>query len=310
MRTVIRVVRGVGQEFQAIWGVRDCLHDLYWRGYVLAWFVPFLFALIDRPFCVWLVGLWLARVGVGAVFPRMGVRTLRLLRLVRTPDATAVVRYLPRLHGILLIGLYIPALASLFLLIGHHYPTVLPVTNWREAWALTLDNLIRTELFFDVFESFHLALSGEPEGFAGQTILFLSRLLLNLAFARLVIEILVGAWGQATGRGSGDDALSRLREAVGVGDVREIQLHAGQLQQSLGAAVDDLARQAEGDRSEVAAARQGLGAMRPFALPYLRRRAAAAEDEGRSQRLADWLAGQEARGGDHPPGWRPGCWCC
>jgi hypothetical protein len=139
-----------------------------------------------------LIGFGLAGLFSGALAKRV-----RRRKWVEFPDGPEVAPYLPQLITILAGAPYILAMIVLFLQAAAAFPGVLPTAGLLDALLLSLDNFIRTQVFFGAAECFHLRLGGQVEGRAGASLVFLSRFLMDLVFIKLAVQILNAAYFRA-----------------------------------------------------------------------------------------------------------------
>jgi hypothetical protein len=198
---------------------------------------------------------------------------------VRERDSAAVVRYLPVVVATFALPIYLLAQAVLFRGVMRHLPGVLVGDGWGAAWRLSFDNLLLTEMFFDLFDVFGLNLAAEPGSVAGRLLVFGTRFLLSVGFVRIALSLGRAAYYRAHGLGRGADLLAELEEAV----ARRDAVEAGHLGRELTTGVREtadllLARGKFEARSE--ASLRGLRALRDWVIPYLRSRANFGDPDG------------------------------
>ncbi len=194
---------------------------------------------------------------------------------IRERDGRDVVTYLPVALAVLSLPFYLLAQATLFWRLQLQVPGLLPGTGWADAWRLSVDNLLFTELFLDLFDVFGLGLAAEPSGLAGRVVVFITRLLLSVGFVRVALTVLRAAYYQAHGLGSGGDALAELESAVSDGDaVRAGHVGAEIVGQVHGTIDVLLARLRSPDVSGTVRrdAYRCLRVLRDWAMPMLRER--------------------------------------
>ncbi len=235
-----------------------------------------------------LQGAVLLLLGLRGIFADRPAKRYRRLEAVAFPEGPEVVPFLPQLLIILTFPPFFLAMTVLFWRIGREFPELLPVTGWADALALAGDNVLHTQVFFDFFEIFHLHLASRPGGWVGPTIIFVSRLLLDLAFIELVFRVGRAAYYRARGLGRGEDKLALIQDALDVGDATQVQYQCEAVGGSLRDAVDALVAHVESNGAEADQAWRSLVTMREFALPYLERQFQAATGTERT-RLGAWV---------------------
>jgi len=183
------------------------------------------------------------------------------LRDAGARDRPALPARLPIVFSLLV---FVPLVGGLAVLFHDLWPG-----GWATAGALTLDAVCRSQVFFDLFEVFHIRFGPAPETWAGATVLFLAQLLLDVVFAVLVIQVVVAVWRRAAGLGAAEDPVAGFLDAVHDRDAGAAQRHALALRDALGETVDVLAARVNegGEHGEVA--RQALAGLEPFASRHL-----------------------------------------
>lgn len=198
---------------------------------------------------------------------------------VRERDGATVVRYLPVVVATFALPIYLLAQAVLFRGVMRHLPGVLVGDGWGAAWRLSFDNLLLTEMFFDLFDVFGLNLAAEPGNVAGRLLVFGTRFLLSVGFVRIALSLGRAAYYRAHGLGRGADLLAELEEAV----ARRDAVEAGHLGRELTTGVQQTADVLLA-RGKVEAQREaslrGLRALRDWVIPYLRTRATFGDSGG------------------------------
>ena len=275
-----RIFHGIGAEFRGIYGV---LKLLYRSQLAVLYFYLLIGCVVVAtgiaPAWVGEVGgLLAAACGIFSGSVALWVRRRRMIAYADGPD---VVPYLPQLITLLTVPLSFLCMVGFFARTFTNLETGQPVP-WSDALFLAVDNVVRTELFFDTFEIFHVRFGFEVSDFTGLTIIFVSRLLLDIAFAKLAIQILSAAYFRARGLGRGEDKLFQLKKALQREDVAEARLLAKSVGDSLREAVEALLAHRAAGGPEGERAWRCLVTMKEFALPYLERQthtAAGAEGE-------------------------------
>ncbi|MEZ4587673.1 MAG: hypothetical protein R2909_14870 [Gemmatimonadales bacterium] len=102
----------------------------------------------------------------------------------------------------------------LFELVMERVPGALPGAGWADAWMVSLNNLLFSEIFFDVIDVFRLGLAPDPDHRLGQVLIFLTRGVLSVAFIRVIVQLFRAAYFRAHGLGRGVDLLAALRTAA------------------------------------------------------------------------------------------------
>ncbi len=225
---------------------------------------------------------------------------------VKERDSSRVVTYLPVALATFGLPFYLAAQAVLFKNVMQHLPGVLTGSTWSDAWRLSLDNLLFTELFLDLFDIFGVGLAPEQPGLTGKVLVFITRLLLSIGFVRLAVELLRAAYYGALGLGRGRDVMVRLEHATKAGDSvlaghlgRELvsDIH-GTIEVLLNRRFDDVERPRPG---------MTLRALREWALPYLRLRLTHGDPRGDAlEEVAKELAVAMEQTPELPP--RPQVW--
>jgi tetratricopeptide (TPR) repeat protein len=208
---------------------------------------------------------------------------VRRRKWVAFPDGPEVVPYLPQLLTLLAGPPYLLAMLVLFARTAEVFPGVLPTAGWLDALLLALDNFLRTQIFFDAAECFHLRLDGRVHGLPGASLVFVSRFLMDLVFIKLAVQLLNAVWFRARGLGRGQDVLFALKQEIDAGDVPRIKDLSQQVGDSLRAAVDTLCRYEEEGGDRTAMAWRCLVTLRDYALPYLKARHRAATGKERER---------------------------
>ncbi len=301
-------VRGVGgllagarAEVRAILGVLPWLRRPFWAFWACL-FLPCLLACAapaGLPAFLLLVG-WLELLGAcGMIASGLVAKGIRRLRWVRFPEGPEVVPYLPQLVIILLFPPYFASMVVLFRNGGHLEESFLPVSGWPDALLLAVDNFLRTQIFFDAVEIFHLGLWPQPDDFNGQTLLFISRFLMDAAIVKLVVQVAAAAYYRSRGLGRGEDKLLLLKQALAERDPAAVRYLSQAVGDSLREAVDALRAHVETGGPEAGPAWEGLLRMRDFAESYLSDlwRSSGGEERERVGALLDRL---RAAGTDPP----------
>ena len=224
---------------------------------------------------------------------------------VRERDSAAVVTYLPVAVATFALPFYLAAQATLFWRVMQHFPNVLDGSGWSSAWRLSLDNLLFTELFLDLFDVFGVGLAAEPPHLVGRMIVFVTRLVLSVGFVRVAVSILRAAYYRAHGLGRGADALAALENAVSDGDAVRAGHLGREIANDVRGTLDALLDRQEDPASRDPAFRC-LRALRDWAIPTFQSRithgdARATQLEALLEELgAAWSGGEPA-----PPRMRP-----
>ncbi|MFO7546457.1 MAG: hypothetical protein R6W77_13275 [Trueperaceae bacterium] len=219
---------------------------------------------------------------------------------VRERDSAAVVTYLPVAVATFALPFYLGAQATLFWRVMRHFPAVLDGSGWNDAWRLSLDNLLFTELFLDLFDVFGVGLAAEPSHLVGRLLVFVTRLLLSVGFVRVAVSILRAAYYSAHGLGRGADALAALENAVSDGDAVRAGNLGREIANDVRGTLDVLLDRLRAPESREAAFRC-LRALRDWAIPTFQSRithgdARAAELGALLEELgAAWSGGEPAR---------------
>jgi hypothetical protein len=217
---------------------------------------------------------------------------------LRDREGDLVVARLPTLLVLAALPLYLAGQAILFQRVMVHMPGVLEGSGWGDAWRLSLHNLLYTEILLDAADLFRLGLAPDPEHRLGQTLVFVTRALLSLAFIRVLIQIGRAAYFRAHGLGRGVDHGRALGRAVAQDDLPGIRHAMDGLFHGLQEAIDPLLDRAlePGGRT----ARRALHGLRVWAIPVLQARMAeaseshaTAESDARMEGLLADLAEEE-----------------
>lgn len=235
------------------------------------------------------------------VWPESVARVLRSSDSfgVRERDSARVATYLPVAVAVFGLPFYLCAQAVLFWRVMQHLPGVLSGSSLIDAWRYAGDSLLFTELFLDLFDVFGIGLAADPPGFAGRSLVFVTRLLLSIGFVRIALALARAAFYRAHGLGRGEDSITQLERAASSGDA----VLAGHLGRELTRDVNTtvemlLARRLAGVATT--ADTRSLRALREWAIPYLRTRITHGDPRGEaldatSRELADaWEQEQEA----------------
>lgn len=198
-------------------------------------------------------------------------------------ESIEVVTHLPTLVVLAAIPFYLLGQAVLFRLTMQHLPGVLFGTSWADAWVLSLNNVLYTEIFLDVVEIFRLAAVPEPEHRLGKVMVFATRALLSLAFIRVLLEILRAAWYRSRSLGRGEDLLARQATAMAEGDHVEVRHLTGTIAANVRHTIDTLVDRLGGPQRE--SAWPAVYALRDWAIPRLEQRLR--EDPGGTGGLSD-----------------------
>lgn len=190
---------------------------------------------------------------------------------VRERDSAGVVTYLPVAVALFALPLYLLAQATLFWRLMRQVPGVLAAGGWGDAWRLSFDNLLLTELFLDAFDVFGIGLADDPPGLAGRLLVFATRLVLSVGFVRIALSLVRAAYYRAHGLGRGADVLSELRSAAEEGDAVRVAHLGRQVRDGATGTIDVLV--ARLDRTDASPeerrdANRCLRALRDWAIPY------------------------------------------
>jgi len=304
MRFAQKLLSGVGAELRAIFGVVPLLRPPFW----LAWGLCFLLALVSLlPGAVAVFAQLLVLIGFGlaGLFSGFLAKRVRRRKWVDFPDGREVAPFLPQLITLLVGPAYLLAMLVLFARMAV-FPGLLPANGWPDALLLAMDNFLRTQVFFDTAECFHLRLDGRVEGVAGASLVFVSRFLMDLVFIKLAVQLFNAAYFRAQGLGRGEDKLFTIKREVEAGDVAAVQYLCQAVGDSLRDGVDTLRGYWEAGGAKAAMAWRCLVTMKGYALPYLqdRHRAATGEERERLAKVMEQLANTPAAE-DKPPPTRP-----
>ncbi|MEZ4589500.1 MAG: hypothetical protein R2909_24245, partial [Gemmatimonadales bacterium] len=272
-----RLWRGLREEIAATVGIVRQTSAMFWF-YLLLMFVPLsLIGLLPLGrFSLVLQAIGLAAFGLLMLFPGIIARTARVddqLGL-RDREGPALVTYLPALIELAALPFFVAGQTVLFELVMERVPGALPGAGWADAWMVSLNNLLFSEIFFDVIDVFRLGLAPDPDHRLGQVLIFLTRGVLSVAFIRVIVQLFRAAYFRAHGLGRGVDLLAALRTAAEERDLAEVRHVGDALSAGLDGTIEALVARAraapEGD------AARGLFALREWAIPYLERQLAAA----------------------------------
>ncbi|MFO0799699.1 MAG: tetratricopeptide repeat protein [Gemmataceae bacterium] len=275
---VLRIARGVGAELVATGRVLALTRWPFWAGAAALAPVAVAGVLLDEylpaapPVTISVQAAALVVFFAIGLFSGRVARRVRRRRRVRYPDGPEVHPYLPQLVIVLAAGPFFVAMAGLFFLAGRHFPAELAVADWPAAWLLVAEQVLRGGLFFDAAEIYHVELTDRPAGFAARTLLFVTRLMMDLVFVKLVIQVGRAALHRAADLGRGDDVLLSIHRELGEADDARVTALARACGDSLRDAVDDLVRQ-PGATDPDSPVWHGMVAVHEFAVPYLRSQA-------------------------------------
>jgi hypothetical protein len=282
MRFSAMLLSAVVSEIRAIFGVLPLLRRPFWKAWALC-FLPSLVGLLPGALPVLAQLLVLIGLGMAGLFSGILAKHVRRRKWVAFPDGPEVVPYLPQLITVLAGPPCLLAMFVLFLRAAVAFPGVLPTAGLLDTFRLSIDNFIRTQIFFDAAECFHLRFGGRAAGVAGASLVFISRFLMDLVFIKLAVQILHAAYYRARGLGRGQDILFTLNQEIKAGDVPRVKDLSQQAGDSLRNAVDTLRRYWEENGDRAAMAWRCLVTMRDYALPYLRSRHRSATGAERAQ---------------------------
>jgi len=239
MRFAHKLLAGVGAELRAIFGVVPLLRRPFW----MAWALCFLLALVGLlPGAVAVFAQLLVLIGLGlaGLFSGVLAKRVRRRKWVEFPDGREVAPFLPQLITLLVGPAYFLAMLVLFARMAAVFPGLLPANGWLDALLLAMDNFLRTQIFFDAAECFHLRLDGRVEGVAGASLVFVSRFLMDLVFIKLAVQLFNAAYFRAQGLGRGEDKLFSVKREVAAGDVAAVKYLCQTVGDSLRDGVDTL----------------------------------------------------------------------
>lgn len=274
------VLRALGSELREVVGV--------WRSstvgmWVVAGFLLFSAAAVGMLPLGW-AALGLQVIGylfvaMVVVWPEIFAQGLRSDddAGIRGRDRPAVIIYLPVVVALFSLPFYLLAQATLFWRIGSLSHDLLPVQGWPDAWRVSLDNLLFTELFFDLFDVFGVSLAESPAGLWGRLLVFLTRLVLSVGFVRIAVSLFRSAYYRALGLGRGGDTLTELDDAVLYSDAARAGYLGRELVAEMHGTIDVLLGRLHDpteDDSRRRDARNGLRALRDWAIPLLDMRVA------------------------------------
>lgn len=277
-----KLLAGVGTEFNAIFGVLPLLRRPFWIAWGLC-FLPALVGLLPGRWAVVAQLFVLAGLGLAGLFSGTLARRVRLRKWVEYPEGQEVAPYLPQLITLLAGPPYFLAMVVLFHQTAATFPDVLPRIGLLDASLLSLDNFVRTQIFFDAAECFHLRFGGQVEGPAGASLIFVSRFLMDLVFIKLAVQLLNAAYFRAQGLGRGEDILFTVKQEIEAADVPRVKGLCQQVGDSLRDAVDTLRRYWEDGGDKAAMAWRCLIVMKDYAVPYLKTRHSSATGEERER---------------------------
>jgi tetratricopeptide (TPR) repeat protein len=286
----LRFLSGVVAELKATAGVWALLRRRFWVAYTLlllatlsVTFLPGVAAPIGS-------GLLALAMGLGAIFSGWAGNRVRRWNWIHYPDGPEVVPYLSQALAILLFPTFFLATASFFHSLTPYVPG-LHATTWPLALAITIDNGLYTQIFFDFFECFHIRLGPKPDGYLAPTIIFIIRTLLDVAFIKLTVQLIRAAYFRALDFGRGGDLIAQTQEACEADDVSAARLHSREVGQSVRAAAEDLRSHHDAGGAQAEQAWLGLRAMKAFAISYFEDRAVTqlGEDRARTQAFVDRL---------------------
>ncbi len=189
---------------------------------------------------------------------------------LRDWESREVVMHLPTLMVLAALPFYLLGQAVLFRLTMQHMQGVLAGGSWADAWALSFNNVLYTEIFLDVVEIFNLGAAPEPEHRLGKVMIFVTRALLSLAFIRVLLEILRAAWYRAHGLGRGEDLLARHEAAMAESDYVEVRHLTETIAANIRHTIDTLVDRLGDPRRE--SGLLTLHALRDWAIPRLEQR--------------------------------------
>ena len=302
MRFLGLLLSAVVVEIRAIFGVLPLLRRPFWIAWGLC-FLPAFVGLLPGVGAVFAQLLVLIGLGLAGLFSGTVAKRVRLRKWVAFPDGQDVAPYLPQLITLLVGPPYLLAMLVLFHQAAAAFPGVLATASLLDAALLSLDNFVRTQIFFDAAECFHLRFGGRVEGSAGASLVFLSRFLMDLVFIKLAVQILNAAYFRARGLGRGEDMLFTVKQEIEAGDVPRVKDLCQHVGDSLRDAVDTLCRYLEEGGDKAAMAWRCLVTMKDYAIPYLktRHRSATGAERERIARLIDRLESTPAEAETPPP---------
>ncbi len=241
--------------------------------------------------------------GTVALFSGILAKRVRRRKWVEFPDGREVAPYLPQLITLLAGPAYFVAMIILFVQAATAFPGILPTAGWLDALLLSLDNFVRTEIFFNAAECFHLRFDGEVEDRFGKSLVFISRLPMDLAFIKLAVQLLNAAYYRAQDQGRGEDILFTINQEIKAGDVPRVKELCQEVGDSLRDAVDTLRHDWEEAGDKSAMAWRCLVTMKDYAIPYLntRYRAATGDERERIAKLIDRLENAPVEDEKQPP---------
>jgi len=250
-------------------------------------------------------GLIVLAVGLAGIFSGYVARYLRRWRWVRFADGHEVAAFLPQTLTLMLFPAFFIALTVWLFDIGQRWHGFLPVRGWPDALALAGDQFLHLSIFFGFFDIFGLRLAAWPNTLLAGTLAIVCRLLLDVAFVKLAVQVGKAAYFRARGLGRGEDKVALLRGALAARDVPQAQFLAQDIGDSLCQAVDALQVHAEtrGPRSGEAWA--CLHTMDDFALPYLDSKYHTAEGDQR-RRLGELTQQLRVRAAERESVWGSG----
>jgi hypothetical protein len=270
------MLRALGHELRGVVATVRRTRTFMWASYAI-WLFPA--ATVGALPLGWLVfGLQVAGFLLVAgfiVWPDIIARGMRDDDAfeMRERDSVTVVTYLPVAVAFFSLPFYLLAQAVLFWRLMQHFPGILAGSTWGDAWRLSLDNLLFTELFFDLFDIFGIGLAAEPTHLAGRVLVFVTRLLLSIGFVRIAIYLTRAAFYRAHGLGRGRDPLGALERAVSERDAVLVGHLGRELTNDIRGTIDVLLerRRIPERRDE---AFRGLRSLSDWVIPYMRNRIA------------------------------------
>jgi tetratricopeptide (TPR) repeat protein len=273
---------GIGAEIKGIHGVLPLLRWPFWVVWGICLLLPLTITAPERfarpnVLMYLFLGLLLL-LGLAGVLSGRVALFLRRRKLVHYPSGTQVVSYLPQLITLLAFPPFLITMVVLFRLVGVCHPDAFPVEDTHTAWMVAFDNFLRCQLFFGFFDLMHTGFGPQPAGRLGSAVIFVSRLLMDLAFIKLAVQIFQAAAYRAAGLGRGEDKLFKVAGALAAGDTADTRILCQAVGDSLREAVEAL-RGELGDPEKGEQAWRSLYLMRDFALPYLQGRAERTESD-------------------------------
>ena len=270
MLLVTRFIKGLRDELRAVVHVAPLLQPPAWAALLVLALLPVAAHLaLDGGLLFWVQAVCLLGIGLLGLFSEFVAYYWRRRHWTRFPDGEEVVPFLPALLTLLSFPLYFFASVSLFAAAGQAWPHLIPVPDSGAAWGAALDNLLRSQIFFSLFEVFKLRLGPEFEGLHAENLVFATRFFLSAALIKFIIVLARAAYYRSRDMGRGTDLMARLEKAVVADDPALTAQVAGRLGDSLRDACDRL--QAQTHQGQAQYAWQALAAMQAFALPHFER---------------------------------------